>query len=272
MTWIPQNVVKSGPGAGAAAANKPNVTLGRFEDVLVWPARDSKGVRTVGNIVMKSGAKMFTVYCTPSKQVKSYTTEGDEDMETIKQKFEGSTPGDVLELSEFIQNNIGVDYFILANNCIDGYKRLYGTPCSPMKLKAEQTDDSSGRMIKMTFEQSVGSKYVPGFYDGTESFGAPYETDLTIDVTPANGLMYKLPADAAGGTIALASATQPAGTLFTIIGGGGADPSTLANGATTAGTVMLADGTTWTALEDATITFEIFDDGTDTFFIDRARS
>src|SRR5690606_22232857 len=246
MTWIPQNVVKSGPGAGAAAANKPNVTLFRMEDVLVFPSRDSKGVRTVGDIVMKPGAKMFTVYCTPSKQVKSYSTEGDEDMETIKQKFEGSTPGDVLELSEFIQNNIGVDMGILANNCIDGYKRLYGTPCSPMKLKAEQTDDSSGRMIKMTYEQAVGSKYVPGFYDGNESFGAPTATDETIDVTIANGFQYKIASDATGASLAIASITQPHGSIITLIGSGGADPSILANGASTAATVVLKDGTTWT--------------------------
>jgi len=270
--WQPQNVVKSGPGAGAAAANKPNVTFFRMEDVLVFPPRDSKGVRVVGDIVLRPGAKMFTVYCTPSKQVKSYTTEGDEDMETIKQKFEASTPGDVLELSEFIQNNLGVDYGILANNCIDSRKRLYGTPCAPMKLKAEQTDDSSGRMIKMTFEQIVGSKYVPGHYEGNESFAAPTATDETIDLTVANGNQFKIDADELGAAIAIASTDRATGDVVTLIGSGGGDPSTLANGASTAATVLLKDGTTWTALENATITFEVFDDGTTVYLIERART
>lgn len=270
--WVPENVTKSGAGAGAAAANKPNVTFVRAEDVLVWPARDSKGVKTVGDIVLKEGGKMFTVYCTPSKQVKSYSTDGDEDMETIKQKFEGWSPGDELKLSEFIQNNLGVDFVILANNCIDGYKRMYGTPCSPMKLKAEQTDDSSGRGIKMTFEQAVGSKFVPAFYDGNESFAEPTDTDATVDVTVANGFQYKLASDAAGADVTIASITQPSGTVVTFIGSGGADPSTLANGASTAATVVLKNGTTWTALDNATITLEVIYDGTDTFLIERARS
>lgn len=272
--WVPQNVVKNGGGSGAAAANKANVTFGRMDDVLVWPARDSKGVRTIGDVVMKPGTekKQFTVYCTPSKQVKSYTTEGDEDMETIKQKFEASSPGDSLELSEFIQNNIGVDYFIIANNCIDGYKRLYGTPCAPMKLKAEQTDDSSGRMIKMTFEQSVGSKFVPAHYDGNESFAEPTATDETIDLTVANGNQFKLAADATGASISIATTDRVTGDVVTLIGGGGVDPSTLVNGASTAATVLLKDGTTWTALENATITFEVFDDGATTYLIERART
>ena len=91
---------------------------------------------------------------------------------TIKQKFEGWSPGDGLELSEYVQNNLGIDMGILADNCTDGVKRLYGTPCAPMKLKAEQTDDSSGRGITLAYEQSVGSKFVPAHYDGNVSFTA----------------------------------------------------------------------------------------------------
>lgn len=270
--WTPENIVKSGAGVGAAAANKPNVTFFRMEDVLSFPPRDSKGVRTVGDIVLKPGAKMFTVYCTPSKQVKSYSTEGDEDQETIKQKFVGWSPGDELALSEYVQNNIGVDYGILANNCIDGYKRLYGTPCSPMKLKAEQTDDNSGRGITLTYEQAVGSKFVPGFYNGNESFTQPFSTTPSLDLTIANGANYLLDADAAGTAITVATIDHATGANITLIGSGGASPSTLANGASTAATVILKDGTTWTALKDATITFKVIDDGTTIYLIEESRS
>ena len=270
--WEPNNIVKQGRGEGAAAANKPNVTMVRSEDVLARPTRDANGVKMTGDYVLKPGAKMFTVYMTPSKQVKNYTTDGDEDMETIKQKFEGSIPGDQLAAAEFVQNMMGVDVEIIAANCVDAYKRVYGTPCSPMKLKAEQTDDSSGRMTKLVFEQIVGSKYVPAFYEGNLVYGAPTASDESVDVTVANGEQYQLEAFALGETIDIASTDRVAGDVITFIGGGGADPGAVSTGDHTAAKVLLVDGTDWTALEDATITFKVFDDGTDTYFIEQNRT
>ena len=270
--WLPKNILKASPGSGAAAANKPNVTFVRLKDILSFPVRDGNGVKMLGDFVMKSGSVMFTVYFTPSKQVKNYSTEGDEDMETVKQKYEGWSPGDELDLNEFVQNNLGVDYVIIANNCTDGYKRVYGTPCAPVKLKADQSDDSSGRGVKLVFEQIVGSKYVPAFYNGTEVFAAPTATDESVDATVANGAQFQLAAFAVTASIAFATTDLTNGAFVTLIGGGGVGPATFANGATTAGTVVLKDGTTWTALENATITFEVVDDGATIFFIERART
>jgi len=271
--WPVQNINSKGAGSGAAAPSAPNVTFIKSDDVLnPEMPRDSKGVLILGDIVPKPGAKMFTIYLTPSKQVKNYTSEGDEDMETIKQKFEGWHPGDDLDINEFVQNNLGVGYFIIADNCVDQHKRVYGTKCSPMKLNVEQTSDNSGRGIKLVFEQKIGTSKVPAFYNGNMVYAEPTATDETIDLTVANGNTFQLAADAAGASISIATTDRVTGDVVTLIGGGGADPSTLANGASTAATVILKAGTTWTALENATITFEVIDDGTDTFLIERARS
>ncbi|MAR57244.1 MAG: hypothetical protein CMM93_08685 [Rickettsiales bacterium] len=270
--WLPQNIKSKGAGAGAASANRPNVTFVRAEDVLVFPTRDAKGVKLVGDFVLKSGAKMFTIYLTPSKQVKNYTSEGDEDMETIKQKFEGWHPGDDLDINEFVQNNLGVGYFIIADNCTDGFKRAYGTPCAPMKLNAEQTDDSSGRGVKMTFEQIVGSKYVPAFYEGNLSLAAPADTDVSVDALQATGNSYKVEDLDTTAAIDINSIDIEHGEQITLIGSGGADPATLSAGAHTDAVVHLKDGTQWTALEDATITLEVFEDGTNTLLIEKNRT
>ena len=56
-----------------------------------------------------------------------------------------------------------------------------------------------------------------------------------------------------------------------LIGGGGASPATLSNGAGTAGTVQLVGGADWVALSDATIDLQVFDDGTTLFFREVAR-
>ncbi len=271
--WPVQNINSKGAGSGAAAPSAPNVTFIRDTDVLnPEMPRDSKGVLIVGDIIPKQGAKMFTIYLTPSKQVKNYTSEGDEDMETVKQKFEGWHPGDDIDINEFVQNNLGVGFFIIADNCVDQYKRVYGTKCSPMKLNVEQTSDNSGRGIKLVFEQKTGTKYVPAFYNGNMVFSEPTATDETIDLTIANGNQFKISADEAGASISIATTDQVTGAVVSFIGSGGGDPSTLDNGASTAATFILKDGTTWTALENATITFEVIDDGTDVYLIERARS
>ena len=271
--WPTQNINSKGAGSGAAAPSAPNVTFIKDTDVLnPEMPRDSKGVLIVGDIVPKPGAKMFTIYLTPSKQVKNYTSEGDEDMETIKQKFEGWHPGDDIDINEFVQNNLGVGFFIIADNCVDAHKRVYGTKCSPMKLNVDATSDNSGRGVKLVFEQKIGTNKVPAFYNGNMIYSEPTTTDATIDLTVANGNQLKLESDALGASIDIASTDRASGDVVTLIGGGGVDPSTLANGASTAATVILKNGTTWTALENATITFEVIYDGTTTYLIERARS
>lgn len=273
--WIPQNITNKGAGSGAAAPSAPNVTFLRVEDTLNPNLpRDSKGVLVLGDIIPKPGARMFTIYLTPSKQTKNYTSEGDEDQETIKQKFEGWHPGDDLEINEFVQNNLGVGYFIIADNCVDGHKRLYGTHCSPMKLQVEQTSDNSGRGLTMTFEQATGTKYVPAFYAGNMVYATPFETSANLPLLEANGTQYLLEADEAGGSIDVSSIDLPHGTFVTLIGSGGGTPSTLSNGEVTTqtATVILKDGTPWTALKDASITLQVFTDGATIFLIEQSRT
>ena len=271
--FVIENIVKKdGAGAGAAVPSKPNVTFVRSKDVLQRPIRDSRGVKMLGDYVLKAGASMFTIYMVPSKQKQNFVGEGDEDMVTIKQSYEGVFPGDTLAANELFQNLVGEDLEIIAGNCVDGFMRAYGTECSPMKLKPSYTSDSSGRMHTLVFAQEVGSQFVPGFYYGNLVLSAPTSTDATLDLTQANGIQYELESAAVTAAIDVASIDLEHNTLVTLIGGGGVDPLTLAKGAGTAATVILKDGTNWTALEDATISLRVFDEGATIYLVEESRN
>ncbi|MDC7994456.1 hypothetical protein [Altibacter sp. HG106] len=269
---MPKSILNPGAGAGAVASNDPNMVFVRSEDILSRPERNANGVLLQGSYTLKEGARMFTIYGTPTSHVKNYTTEGDEDKETIKQKLEIWTPGDSLDLNEFVQNNLGVGYEIIADNCVDERKRVYGTKCSPMKLRAEKSDDSSGRGVKLMFEQAVGSKYVPAHYDGNLVFAEPTDTDVTIEVTKANGNQYRVEELDATAAVDIASIDHDHGAFIDFIGDGGDDPATLSSGAATAATVLLVDGVDWTALKNSVITFKVFKDDGTTYLVEQSRT
>lgn len=271
--YIVENVRKNtGAGAGAPVPNKPNVTLVRSEDILSRPVRDGKGVRMVGNYVLKPGARMFTVYMVPSKQDKGYESEGDEDMLGIMQKFTGVFPGDTLEVNEMVQNNLGVDLEIIADNCVDGTSRVYGTECAPMKLKPTAQVNNDGTMHTLVFEQYTRTRFVPGFYSGTKVFAEPFETDGTVDLATASGEQYRFEEFDVATAIDIVSTDLAHGTRVTFVGSGGAADGTLSDGAGTAATVKLKNGADWIALDNATITFVVFTDGATTFLFEESRS
>jgi len=271
--FVIENIVKKeGAGAGAAVPNKPNVTFVKSKDVLQRPVRDSRGVKMLGDFVLNAGASMFTIYMVPSKQKQNFAGEGDEDMVTIKQTYEGMFPGDTLAANELFQNLVGEDLEIIAGNCVDGFMRAYGTECSPMKLKPSYTSDNSGRMHTLVFAQEVGSQFVPGFYYGNLVLSAPSDTDESLDLTVANGIQYQLESFAVTAAIDVATIDLEHGALVSLIGGGGADPAILSKGAGTAATVILQDGTAWTALEGATISLRVFDEGATIYLVEESRS
>jgi hypothetical protein len=124
----------------------------------------------------------------------------------------------------------------------------------------------------MTFEQAIGTKFVPAFYSGNMVYALPFSTAAIVNVTIANGTQYLLESDELGASVMIAAIDHPNDTYVTLIGSGGADPSTLANGTSTAADVILKNGTIWTALNDATITFKVIDDGTKKFLVEESRS
>lgn len=266
----PQNT-----SAGAPTPKDRNITIFDANDVLAWPAPDANGVNLLGNFVMKPGAKMHQLYMTPSKQAATFESDGDEDAVGITQKFEGSFPGDTVEIREFVKNNLGRNLIIVYGSCRDTNKTVCGTKCSPMKLQPSFTSNGDGTMHTLVFTQYMKTDQVPYNYTGTLEFAEPFASPLALPLLKANGTSYQLAEEAAGAAIDVASLDLDHGTVVSLIGGGGADPGILSGGASVtmpAVTVVLKDNTDWTALKNATISLEVFKADATTYLIERSRS
>ena len=210
---------------------------------------------------------------TPSKSKASYEPQGEEDAESYKHKFEGEHPGNELEIAEFVQNWTGVPAIVIYGSCVDSYRKVIGTKCAPVRLKATLQDDNDARKNMLVFEQYANTGYVPGHYTGDVVFAEPFEVASVAGfaVSPANGNQYRFPVDDSGTPVAMSSMTLTDGTNITFIGRGGSDPSTLSGGTNGGVTVLLRDGAQWVALENAVIHFKVYDAGATTYLIEQSR-
>jgi len=266
------NVEVGGAGVGAPTAKDPNVHIMRTKDIATWPVRNAKGVLAVGDFVMKSNKQAIAVYMTGVNQDATYETSGEVDAEQIMQKFLASHPGDVLSAHEFFQNNLGEDLVVIYGSCAEESKRVYGTKCSPMRLKNnfQANKDKTGHAF--TFEQIQGTRFVPAHYNGNIPVAAPFATGAAINMLLANGYQYKVAALETTAAVSIADFDLVPGGVVTLIGSGGADPATLSAGDLTEATVILIDGTQWVALENASISFEVVDGGATIYLVEQNRS
>lgn len=271
--YVRQNVTKgSTPGSGAASPKDPNVAIYLAEDLISMPVRNARGVKAEGDFVTKPGKFPIYVYMTGVNQVLGFETEGDVDAEQIKPTITATHPGKRLEAFEFFQNHLGQDLIIVTGDCSTPEKMYWGSKCTPMRMKANFTANNEKTGFEFTFEQVQGSRFVPAIWEGNVTYDSPTATDVTLDLLVATGTQYEVESLDLTAAISVTSIDLPAGALVTLIGSGGSDPATLANGDLTGATAILKDGTQWVALDGATITLEVFDDGTDIFLIERNRT
>jgi len=265
----------SGSASPGAAAPKNEIIIMEAEGIQVFPVSDSKGVKILGSFSMKPGEKMITVYSTKSKTDASMETEGDEDMMSFKSKLVLQHPGNSREVKEFVQYWTGRNVVAMHKSCGDDYYEVMGTPCAPLQLKSAKQDNNDGRMWTLTFEPFAKSGFVPKEYDGAVVFAEPTEVeDVTgLELTEENGLQYAIPALDVTAAIAVDGAVTLAhGKIVTLIGNGGANPATLANGVAGSVTTVLNGGTTWTALQNSVINLQVFKAGATTYLIELSRA
>lgn len=264
MSTFRKSVPKPAPGAGAPKGKNPFLKVVHVADILQFPAYDVNGVKMVGNLVLVEGAKVETLYLTDDTQKVSFTTEGESDAEGFLKKIEGKHPGDLLEKSEFVQNMIGEPLILIYDSgCGDSDKRVLGTPCNPMYLKAELTDDKEGLGTMFVFEQRMRDRRVPSFYSGIILTTPNVVLDSTaLHVNLGNGNIYRLPAvDVADTEVTFSLFSSAHGTILSIVGGGGSEPATLSAGVNGTVTVFLKSGINWSALKDSVINLQVFSTG-----------
>lgn len=273
MALFRKSVARPEPGSGAPKPKDGMATVVYAADILSFPPSDENGVRMQGNITMKPGFKFHQLYLTDESQKASHSIDGEADAEGFLKKFEGSHPGDSAEVNEFEQNTIGQGVIIIyPTDCGANSNKVIGTPCNPLYLKGEFTDDKEGVKHMFNFEQRKRDKNVAKIYTGSMAFAENFAAALALDLTPANGYGYQLPANDAADDITVAAMTHPSRKTLSIIGGGGEDPAILSGGSSGPVTVLLENGTQWIAYKNAVINLMVVDAGATTYLIEMSRS
>jgi hypothetical protein len=263
MNIVP-NLTKTGSNAGGPAP-KNEIAIMIAEDILVYPPTNPLDkVSLMGNFVMKTGKTAILMYSTKSKTEAPVETEGSEDAISFKHKFMAQVPGNDTATKSWIQKITGQNLVIAHRACGDTKWEIMGSTCAPLQLKATKQDNNEARNYTLNFEAYAGSHSVPKDYTGVIPFEAPIAVSDITNIDAFEGSHFQLPATS--GAIAITSLPNEDGVI-TLIGGGGATPATLS--ASTS--VLLKNGTAWTADAGAVITLEIYDAGITEYLIERIR-
>jgi len=252
-SYVKVSVVKSGSNPGTGGNKKDKIIIIDVDDILTHPARDSKGIVINDNIVLKQGAYMITIYATASTIKTSSDSEGDPDGKLFTQGVSFDHPGDSVEIREFKANWINRNCEIIIERCATSEKQLYGSLCAPLQMTTKKEDDKDKNKNTFEFKSLLKGPEVAE-YNGTttlESVTGTVAADATsVDVSNGEG-QYQL-TDGTAAPVAMTTMTNAEeGKLYTLLGSGGSNPPTIS------GTdFILRNGTSWTALANAAITFK----------------
>lgn len=270
MSYVKVNVPKPGQNLGIGGDKEAEIIFFDWDDVLNYPGRDSKGILITGNIVFKENAYMITIYGTQHTIKNTAGTEGDPDSKGVIQGVEFSHPGSKLEIREFRTNWMNRNVGIIVKKPEAGIKELFGSPGAPLQLQFSSTDDKDNNNTVFTFKSSQKGPDV-AIYEGSETYAAVKGTvaaDATVVNVAAGEGEYQLTTGSAA-PVGILNLTNPVDNgIYTLLGSGGANPSTIAAG----GNFILKDGTEWTALANSRITFKAIKDGAASFkFVEQSR-
>lgn len=276
MAYTFKKVDKPAAGSGAPNTGSRFAYLALTKDLVSFPDTDDNNVMLTGQPVFKDGKGLVPVYITTSSREYSYETQGDQDARSFKVKFMGTHPGNEREGLEFARNMMDEEFIIFIPGCqsTDQVKVL-GRPCEPLIFKSSHKGGKDGSKFEFTFEQEVGGKNTYMLYDGPLVL---QETAYaTIDFTDAQTALTAVQ------KVATTVAAEPL-TITSLIGitekqvtfvGQEANPAiagTISEDTTAPVMILLKGGLQWKAVQNSTITFEVFETGSVTVLIERWRT
>lgn len=258
MTYVKVNVNKpSKISPGKGGDKMAELTLVDASDVLTLAQRDAKGIKITGNHTFKPGAYAIKLYVTQDSIAGKITSEGEIDAEGIMQELVVAHPGSAQEIREFRSNWLNRDAIAFVKKCSDNTVDQYGDKCAVLRMQFEHTDDKDQNKTVFTFKSAVKGPDI-AIYEGTLTLAEPValvDADATtIDLTAGEG-EYQLQ-DNTGATVLTTATNATDGIVFTLIGSGGSNPASI-----TGDDFVLKNGTAWSGLANATITFKAFKDG-----------
>lgn len=268
--YVKADVLKPGDNKGVGGDKKDKVILIDVDDILTMPSRDDKGIVIAGNFEMKAGCYMTKIYGTQSTIKANADSEGDPDAKGITQTVEFEHPGDSVAIREFRANWMNKNVMIAIERCSSSQVNLYGTPCAPLQMVFKAEDDKDKNKTTFTFKSTQKGPDVAD-YQGTFTFSAVVDTvdadETTVDLAAGEG-RYQLTDGSVSAVTITTCENAVDGDTYTLLGSGGDNPSTI----TAANDFILANGTTWTALAGAELTFKAFKSGASAWkFIEQSR-
>lgn len=149
------SVPKAGANAGRPKGKRKYVILFRWADVKEYK-RDEKGVKVTG-FSMQETKKPIGMYATGSTISCYHTSEGEDDARGFIHHVDYETPGNTVEVDEFINNNINEELGAIVIDCAsDAEVKIAGTPCCPLMItKADSQDNKEGCKTILNLASSV---------------------------------------------------------------------------------------------------------------------
>jgi hypothetical protein len=172
-------------GSGAPSGGRYAYLL-CVDDIDYFPPTDEKGVRLLGDIVMKPDTEMMPVYISNSSKEYSYDSTGDDDEKSYIVKFSGTHPGTELEALEFAKNKLEESYIILIPSCTkDEPWKLLGEMLNPLIFTSSHKAANTGSKFTFNFEQRIGSEFLYFLYGGIVT--APADPGTPTPSNPGSG-------------------------------------------------------------------------------------
>ncbi len=257
------NVLKPGDNKGTGGNKKNRIIIYDIDDILNNPVRNADGITIDANFGLKPGAYMISLYCTQSTVKTGSDAEGDPDSKGIIQSLEFDHPGNSVEIRAFRQYWMNRNIGAIVESCDGTSTEQLGTPCAPLQLVFKYEGNKDKSTTSMTLKSTQKGPDIAQ-YNGTLTLdtvnGTIAAAGTAVDLTNGDG-QYQLTTGAAVAAVLLSLVNAVNGQVFTLLGSGGAFPSSIAASTT----FILANGTTWTALAGSTITFRVFKNGAATF-------
>ena len=272
MSYTKVNLTKGSDNSGKGGDKKDKVTLIDADDILGdFPTRDDKGVVITDDIVMKPGTYAVDFYATQDSIKLTSKGEGEMDAKGIIQGLEFSFPGDPTELLEARQYWMNRNCYAIVHRCSTNKKVLAGAPCALLQLTFNAEDTKDGNKTTFTLASAQKGPELAD-YQGTITYDTVTGTIAADDASPsvASGEgQYQL-TDGSAAAVALTTLDNAVdGKVYTLLGSGGTYPSTIG----TANDFVLKNGTAWTAISGARITFRAFKSGASTWkFFEQSRA
>ena len=173
-------------------------------------------------------------------------------------------PGNESAIREFKQNWLSKNVGIIVQHCSSNKKDLLGTPCSPLRGSVKFEDDKDKTKTTFTFKSALKCQFDIADYQGTIQFDTVRATvaanAVSIDLTNGEG-QYQLTSGTAAIATINAATNMVDGMTYTLLGSGGTYPSSIVTG----GIFEVQNGTAWSALANATITFHVFKNGSSSY-------